>query len=87
MMVIGERGNVSFSESDGFRGASYRWRRDINGVPYAFTFVLMPSGELRWFANKYNGYCRKGVESGLMDMAQVLQFGCAWSPVHAITGL
>lgn len=49
-------------------GTARSWRRDIQGQMYSFTAVLMPTGERRYFARKFNGY------SGGP------RFACAWSP-------
>lgn len=61
------RGAVFVSEPDrpGW-GTSRRWRRTINGQSYSFNIVTMPSGEVRWFVERYNGY-------------PDARFGCAWT--------
>lgn len=50
-------------------GTARRWRREIQGTWYTFTAVLMPDGERRYFANRFNGY------------AGGMNYACAWTPV------
>lgn len=63
-------------------GVSRVWRRTIGANVYAFTVVNMPDGELRLFAQVYNGYGDDGTEFG---RTTGMRFGCAWSRVHDIT--
>lgn len=85
MDISARSGVVIFTPTREGQGTSYHWRRTIGGIPYSFQFVMMPNGERRHFIRKYNGYCAESVASGLMDLAKVLRFDCAWSPVHSLT--
>lgn len=81
--LVGERSDirVTMPDREG-NGVGRRWGRVINGTPYAFTAVVMPSGERRYYAEKYNGYGDDGTVDGRMSG---MRFGCAWSPAHDIT--
>lgn len=81
------RGEVRTSHSGppALRALVRTWTRIIAGVPYGFTAVIMPGGERRYFVSRYNGYCADALAAGTTDLATVLAFGCAWSPVHTIT--
>lgn len=72
---------VRMSPREG-HGTSYVWSRTFNGVPFWFTFVVMPNGERRYWVTRYNGYGDDGTPEG---RAIGRKFGCAWSPVHNIT--
>jgi hypothetical protein len=52
---------------EGF-GTSRLWQRTIQGRLYSFTAVLMPNGERRYFASRFNGYSGGPA------------FACAWDP-------
>lgn len=60
------------------QGTTFEYRREINGTPYDFTFVVMPDGERRYFVHRYNGYLQD------LNRAQGMKFACAWTQVHAI---
>lgn len=63
----GPRSTVRHREPDRpGNGRSRVWTRTIGGQTYSFTLVTMPSGEIRWFVNRFNGYPDP-------------RFGCAWS--------
>lgn len=68
-MTVSERSEIRETgpRQEGF-GTSRRWTRTIGGQQYSFTAVLMPDGERRYFASKFNGY------SGGP------RFACAWTP-------
>lgn len=59
-------------------GTTFGYRREINGTPYDFTFVVMPDGERRYFVRRYNGYLQD------LNREQGMKFACAWTQVHAI---
>lgn len=81
-LVLGERTPLRTTMPDrAGNGVSRRWSRTIGAHRYSFTVVNMPSGELRLFAEVYNGYGDNGTpESREIGM----RFGCAWTPVHSI---
>jgi len=54
-------------------GTSRYWSRTIRGIQYSFTAVLMPNGERRYFARRFNGY------------AGGPRFACAWTPCFSYT--
>ncbi|MET0418344.1 MAG: hypothetical protein ABW022_20220 [Actinoplanes sp.] len=65
-------------------GSSMHWRRTIRGVAYSFTLIVMPDGEIRWGAQRYNGYRSAPVGGATREatIASSMRFGCAWQPVH-----
>jgi hypothetical protein len=67
---MSERGQI-FRDipEDPNHGESRIWRRVIQGKQYSFTAVTMPSGELRYFVSRFNGY------------AGGPRFACAWDRV------
>lgn len=54
-------------------GMSRTWQRDLGGELYSFTAVIMPNGERRYFADRFNGNV-SGPE-----------YGCAWTPCFEAT--
>ena len=64
---VGARSRVHYWAPDRpDNGESWMWSREIYGTLYSFTLVKMPSGEIRYFVKKFNGYVG-GPE-----------WGCAW---------
>jgi hypothetical protein len=47
-------------------GMTRSWQRELGGKLYSFSAVIMPDGERRYFANRFNGYVGGPL------------FGCAW---------
>jgi hypothetical protein len=76
------RHRAEHSTGDVRHGSTRTWRRTLRGVPHAFTAVLMPDGERRYFVSRYNGYCDDGTAEG---RTFGMRFGCAWSPVASWT--
>lgn len=57
---------------EGF-GTSRRWTRILGGKLYSFTAVLMPDGERRYSAYRYDG------PKHLLGHGT---FGADWTPIH-----
>jgi hypothetical protein len=72
--TVGPRGEVhTYTPWQEGHGTSRSWRRTINGARFTFTVVNMPDGEVRWFVDRFNGYC--GGEG----------WACAWNRVRSWT--
>jgi len=72
--LTGSRSTVAEGALVGRHGAaSVFWKRVIDGTMYRFERVIMPDGERRYIAYRFNGY------------AGGPRFGCAWEQAHFIT--
>jgi hypothetical protein len=54
-------------------GMSRHWQRELGGKLYSFTAVIMPDGERRYVARRFNGYVGGP------------KFGCAWDQCFSVT--
>lgn len=66
--------HVSWPSRPG-HGMSRRWTRVLRGKLYSFTAVTMPSGELRYSANRWDG-------GGVPGTPGHPNFDCEWTRLH-----